>query len=109
MKYLKTYENKKLKQYLIIHIIKYSINEYHIIKIIKKEKNIFNPENDLQFSTLVIFWNKNPQKWKEFNDDTDTGWTSYKTLKPMIIYQSDSFEDCKKELQVFINVKKYNI
>lgn len=109
MRYLKTYEDQspKLKQYLIIHINHYGINEYHIIEI-KQIKNEFNPKNDLKVSTLVIYNNKN-NELKELNNDNDTGWTSYDTLKPMLVYQSDSFEDCKKELQIFINAKKYNI
>lgn len=111
MKYLKKFENKSLKKYLIIYIPNRHLNdmyEYQIIKIMKKIKNEFNPKNDLQVSIFTIYKNKNGD-YTEYSDGISAGWTSYETLKNMIVYQSDSLEDCKKELQIYINSKKYNL
>lgn len=111
MKHLKTYEsNDVLKKYLLMHVKMHDIDEIHITKATYGE-NTHNPIYNINVEQVVIYFNKtNTLKKLEDVDRKNTiGWSKYETLEPMILFQSDSFEDCEKELEMIIKAKEYNI
>lgn len=104
MKHLKQYENtitNTYKKFVIWE--KNSPNDFLIIKIIHEEKD------KVRIKTLFIY-NKKTDELETIATINKKMVEYYKTyVNKHIIYQTDSLEDCKKELILKMTANKYNL
>ena len=105
MKYLKTFENKVLKKYIIFklpHIIK---NTYYFI--IAEIVKIENDKYTIRYHYSNI---KDVHKMVIEEDSTVEYEIESKYIdNKEIIYQSDSLENCIDYINILINANEYNI
>ena len=101
MKYIKTYENNKLKNFIIWRIPNHgTITLLVIVEVLVQYdkdakiviRSVYDIEND--FFTM--------EKNKPYIKD-------YWVIEKDIIYQSDTLQDCKNTIPILNDLNKYNI